>query len=1179
MSFNMDSYISNLSYINKDFNSLWEEMMETIPKLTSKWSPREANESDPLVVLLKELGIISDKLNYNIDKNILEAFPDTLTQLRAAYSVFASMGYTPRWYKSAVTKVKVTYNGGVGESVPSESTPFILPKFTAIRDSDSRVTYTLLEDMFAETGAVKQVELHAIEGTLNDFEVSGNTLITTDYLDSKNRLYFVQPHVAQNGIFISEDKSFQAFNLDTLSDSADSGYWHRVTNLYQQLPGSKVFQFGIDSSTGSTYIQFPEDVGSLIGNGLYIKYILSSGSAGNIAAKTLTDFVSLSTESIGDASDSLPTNANFTVSNAAAVTNGSDPETIAEMQKAYQKVVGTFDTLVTLSDYEKYLYNQADALGQPIVSNIRVSDRTNDLYSSLRVQTLDAQGQAHSKIVSTGDDSLTAYDLRFYPVGVSTNSISKSNFNSTFKTYEDMASSNSKEMQETLVNEVEEARAIIHNYKDRLGSPIYLNYGLKGQIFLQQTVSSDEASSIRESVIQNLCTHLNARELEFGQAVDYRSVVEWIKDSDPRIQYVALEPISYEVDKDSLSKFAERTADDLDIYKRSVLKGATPWTDYSDLVSYWNTAPLQTNLFDYSKVNGGKLASISPQIFDNEGKNAPWSGGSYKVRANETLAIIVPEYVATTTYSNYFYAVYKDSTGTSEGSRVIAADTPYQLDAGQAIYIYEERPSGDDISSPENDKNYRAKLGPGSTIKSNVPLGGSKYPADSAINMGSSITISEIKRDESKIASTYAEATDQYKAGIKITTNSPALIEAMSSSENGGSYTLNIGESLLWTNNVNPVVEVGTINEGNTIVWTKSAPVPKLMGSDWEDFSDLDWVSCNNGALSYRANSIYNFGEGYTITLDWPAGTLSTYKPTAVNMLPSGTVIKYSLDAEESGSLLPSLLSDECYGITALLSVSLGPGTLQRLERGQKVELSYIRANGSTETTTLEASGEGPATYLNSNTIIVCSGGLPTPVPEAALSSGTLQTITANGSSEPRSLTSFVDIGGGYTVPGQGTTADSAVDYFVIPVICGTGSGESESLEAKVRYLLAKGQTMLGPETNLGSSDEELYLKMVGQPYKIMDEAQYYTGLSTDSGKAFVSSILGEEKSVTLLSSSSLYHEDYNPLYVPKEPELIEDPYNAMSYFNAAHVCNRYVLPKLTSWDNLTISSLSIRRS
>ena len=72
--------LSNLSYTNKDFNSIYVELLDLVKQLTYKWDPSISNESDPGNILLKLDAIIGDKNNYNIDKNILENFPETLTQ-------------------------------------------------------------------------------------------------------------------------------------------------------------------------------------------------------------------------------------------------------------------------------------------------------------------------------------------------------------------------------------------------------------------------------------------------------------------------------------------------------------------------------------------------------------------------------------------------------------------------------------------------------------------------------------------------------------------------------------------------------------------------------------------------------------------------------------------------------------------------------------------------------------------------------------------------------------------------------------------------------------------------------------------------------------------------------------------------------------------------------------------
>ena len=71
--------INNKSYTNKDFNTIYPELLDLATKLTNKWDPTTSNESDPGVVLLKLGALLADKNNYNIDKNVLETFPLSVT--------------------------------------------------------------------------------------------------------------------------------------------------------------------------------------------------------------------------------------------------------------------------------------------------------------------------------------------------------------------------------------------------------------------------------------------------------------------------------------------------------------------------------------------------------------------------------------------------------------------------------------------------------------------------------------------------------------------------------------------------------------------------------------------------------------------------------------------------------------------------------------------------------------------------------------------------------------------------------------------------------------------------------------------------------------------------------------------------------------------------------------------
>lgn len=44
--------IDTTSYTNKDFRSIWPELLELVNDLTDSWDPNNSNEADPGVALL-----------------------------------------------------------------------------------------------------------------------------------------------------------------------------------------------------------------------------------------------------------------------------------------------------------------------------------------------------------------------------------------------------------------------------------------------------------------------------------------------------------------------------------------------------------------------------------------------------------------------------------------------------------------------------------------------------------------------------------------------------------------------------------------------------------------------------------------------------------------------------------------------------------------------------------------------------------------------------------------------------------------------------------------------------------------------------------------------------------------------------------------------------------------------
>ena len=154
-----------------------------------------------------------------------------------------------------------------------------------VSDIESTVVYTLLYPATIQMSKnVESISVEAIQGVCKDYSVNNETLIQISNLDSNNRLYFDDYNIAENGIFISN-----SINNNGTESPYDWSIWERVDNLYLETVSdiSYKFKFGIDVKTNSCYIEFPENIDELIGNGIYIKYIVTDGVNGNVAANII----------------------------------------------------------------------------------------------------------------------------------------------------------------------------------------------------------------------------------------------------------------------------------------------------------------------------------------------------------------------------------------------------------------------------------------------------------------------------------------------------------------------------------------------------------------------------------------------------------------------------------------------------------------------------------------------------------------------------------------------------------------------------------------------------------------------------------------------------------------------------------------------------------------------------
>ena len=532
------SPVQNISYTKKDFQTIYPELLDLVKQLTTKWDPSISNESDPGVVLLKLNALIADKCNYNIDKNVLECFPLSVTQEQNARQLFEQLGYYMKWYTSASTYLSLKWVGEVQQDVT-----YKIPAFTMVTDDEKTVVYTLTgylpttnANQF-DIGSMelpangKAINVKAIQGVAVKYDINGETTITAAHLDSNNRIYFNASNVAENGVFIT--------NIGSISNYSS---WIRKDNLLVEEYGNTYYKFGVTNNGNNCYIEFPADAEDLIKDGIEITYILSDGLYGNITSSQLSNFYSDLTVYSSLDSTVVLNSDNTKITNYFASTDGQNPENIDQGYSGYKRTVGTFNTLITLRDYLNFV------ITNNLCSNGFVCDRTNDIQNTYAIMS-DSNGINKLTTVIEQDgssDKLTAFSLKLYLTKYYATVASDAAFNATFTLQ------NSQELTNTELY-LEDLKGIQHDFmpldytNDTQSHFLYFKnkYPLNCVIIPQYTVSDSAKVDIQNNVRKALYANLNAKEIEFGDTISQEYLYKIILNADNRIKNVMIDTLQY----------------------------------------------------------------------------------------------------------------------------------------------------------------------------------------------------------------------------------------------------------------------------------------------------------------------------------------------------------------------------------------------------------------------------------------------------------------------------------------------------------------------------------------------------------------------------------------------------------------------------------------------------------
>ena len=727
---NSTSKLSALSYTNKDFNAIYEELLEYTKKISYKWDPSSSDESDPGLILLKLASIIGDKNNYNIDKNILELMPASVTQLPAAMQLFDQCGYTMRYYNSAEGYVNLTIKTHLGEADPNDVYQYKIPQFTMFTDTDNSVVYTSTQ---ALTVPVKtSISVPVIQGTITDYTINNDPLITIQNLDSRNRLYFTETNIAENGIFIttvdSNDPSITNYNL-----------WKRVDNLYIYPRGTYCYKFGVSLDNSLCYIEFPEDIEILMGEGLNIKYILTDGLLGNVSTGRLNKFYAdtkfTRVDRYGGNPEEVDAEADLvSIYNEFSILSGQDPESIDDAYINYRRTKDTFNTLVSLKDYNDYMVTN------DMASNGFVCDRTNDIQRAYRIVTSSGSSTYVKTVVSETETNNTpdmnAFNLCVYAFKNVPTVSNVDQCRESFQLQDDTT---------TLFSNVS-AKSLQHDFKGFEPKKILLlknKYTVTASVIPKYILSLAEKNEVIYNIETALARYLNSSKMTFGHSLDIEGVQQCVLTADERIQtiidFTSPSYKTYAVYKSEDGKFKELQVDNdspnggyvqtsvtqkefednklnenpviyyikkydntFEAYTGSYNYKTTYYTFDKDLEKLWNnfrveifaknvlcgSTPLYAdeNEFvtgvhqtDISHVQNIEKIKTNTNIKFTPAENSPSSLVSNKLEKNETVLLTLPNFVTENNYSTYVKILYFFNSDNFTTKKRISMDSKYEL--------------------------------------------------------------------------------------------------------------------------------------------------------------------------------------------------------------------------------------------------------------------------------------------------------------------------------------------------------------------------------------------------------------------------------------------------------------------------------------------------------------------
>lgn len=572
-----------VNYTSRDYQSLLQDFIDAVPKLTELWKPEA--EADPGMVIGKYIASVAEVLGINVDLLANEIFAPSVSQRKNAEKIFSLIGYELGWYVAARTEITFTNVSSVPVTIDfgfNGSNFATVNAYTDITNASRVITYNILPltntygatdtrsrrdivggdvDVFADTDEVQlaageSVTRVGIEGEIRSYTVSVQQVKDNNYI-----IKLPSQHIDTTAIWIKAKTSLNA-------DSFLTTQWIQCSNPAEFITPEPRFAVTYDSYSNaqvqiSNYLNQLEDYSS---NYLTVYWIDCSGVIGCVGENVLSNFLPAKQTGTENVADSLTiSNLSNTVELPHTnVVTGASPETAKEAYFNSRNYINTWDSLVTLPDYQRFLSREPGVDCAYVIDCQKALDINLAIYNDENL----TDSQKSKKYITKYDfpEGDTTFDWsNILQLGFDPTDPQKYVFAANFKTYTAMCYAIHNDFKNSSWGQGQTSNAqinkkplfiqykppaqfinnIIRDYRPLQAMSVEIQFGylrifkfyVTGQIYTKKPVTKDVGDNLIAKVKEALALYFAPANREIGVLPTYQEIVETCVGADSRIRW------------------------------------------------------------------------------------------------------------------------------------------------------------------------------------------------------------------------------------------------------------------------------------------------------------------------------------------------------------------------------------------------------------------------------------------------------------------------------------------------------------------------------------------------------------------------------------------------------------------------------------------------------------------